>query len=325
MEITVEYLQYLFFKSGLVHIDIARQSERLTVLRRLETYKPQRNGEYTPMKQKILEYEGPANREALLAELTKDDREITGIESSQFLDDPDYVEKMSNSGLGFYMESFVSYYGKCPGCGQVSLKKFRNCSIPAVDFVCINKEYHETHNICFLFQLKISVSESHDYFYTSADGNKIINIGSRRYGEIPHSIKGTSPFDLKKLAIGYICLKLIPKADGTYQINSALSFCVFPKLELSVDKQYYNYMGAIILGHNPITVDMSMMNNIPIGSIFTEGIVLGTPFVEQTIPNPYDLVSKKLDFGPAAMGKSGGYYYKYLKYKSKYLKLKEII
>jgi hypothetical protein len=70
---------------------------------------------------------------------------------------------------------------------------------------------------------------------------------------------------------------------------------------------------------------MSMMHNIPIGSIFTEGIVLGTPFVEQTIPNPYDLVSKKLDFSRAAIGKSGGYYYKYLKYKSKYLKLKEII
>jgi hypothetical protein len=325
MSITEEYLNYLFFKSGLVNIDIAKRSERLTELRKGETYKPQRNGEFTPMKQKILEYEGPENREALLAELTKDDREITGIESSQFLDDPDYVEKMSNSGLGFYMESFVSYYGKCPGCGQVSLKKFRNCSIPAVDFVCINKEFHEKHNICILFQLKISISESHDYFYTSADGNKFINIGSRRYGEIPHSIKGSSSLDLKKLAIGYICLKLITKEDGTYQINPALSFCVYPNLQLLHDKQYYNYPGPVSSGHNPIIVDMSMMNNILIESIFTEGIVVGTPFVEQTISNPYDLVSKKIDFSDAAMGKSGGYYYKYMKYKSKYLKLKEII
>ena len=176
-----------------------------------------------------------------------------------------------------------------------------------------------------LFQLKISASESNDFFYEREDGNKIINIGSRRYGEIPHSIKGSSPMDLKKLAIGYICLKLIPKADGTYQINPALSFCVFPKLELLDDKQYYYYPNPISLGHNPILVDMSMMNNIPIGSILKEVIVLGTPFVEEPIVNPYDLVSKKIDFSDAAIGKSGGYYYKYLKYKSKYLKLKGII
>jgi hypothetical protein len=325
MEIKEQDLKFLFFKSDLVNIDIAKRSERLTELRQLETYKPQKNGEFTPMKQKILEYAGPANREALLAELTKDDREITGLESRQFLDDPDYVEKMSNSGLGFYMESFVSYYGRCPGCGKVSLKKFRNCSIPAVDFVCVNKEYHETNNMCFLFQLKISVSESHDYFYTSEDGNKVINIGSRRYGEIPHSIKGTSSADLKKLAIGYICLKLITNADGTYQINPELSFCVHPNLQLPDDKQYYNYFRPISIGHNPIVVDISMMHRTPIESIFTEGIVVGTPFVEETLKNPYDLVSKKLDLSDAAIKKLGGYYYKYMKYKSKYLKLKEII
>ena len=323
MEVTEELLKYLFFKSDLVDIDIARRSERSE---RFETLKPLNNGDYTPMTKLIIDYEragaaGDANIDELIAKIKKDDVKVIGIEED-VKNDPDFIEKMSNSGLGFYMESFVSFYGRCPGCGENSLKKFRNCSIPAVDFVCINKQYHEERGICFLFQLKISVSESHDYFYTSVDGNKVIKIGSRRYGEIPHSIKGTSPLDLKKLAIGYICLKLIIKEDGIYQINPALSFCVHPNLQLPDDKQYYNYVGPIKSGHNPIIVDMSMMHNISIGSIFTEGIVLGTPFVEKTRINPYDQVSKKIDFSAAAISKLGGYYHKYLKYKSKYLKLK---
>jgi hypothetical protein len=322
MAITEEELKYLFFKSDLVDISIARRSERF------ETFKPLKDGDFTPMTKLIIDYEragaaGNANIDELIAKIKKDDEKIIGMDDD-IKNDPDFIEKMSNSGLGFYMESFVSYYGRCPGCGDNSLKKYRNCSIPAVDFVCLNKKYHEDNNKCFLFQLKISVSESHNYFYEK-DRNIIIDVGSRRYGEIPHSIKGSSPMDLKKLAIGYICLKLIPKADGTYQINPALSFCVFPKLELLDDKQYYYYPNPISLGHNPILVDMSMMNNIPIGSILKEVIVLGTPFVEEPIVNPYDLVSKKIDFSDAAMGKLGGYYYKYLKYKSKYLKLKGII
>lgn len=325
MSVSIYQLYELFFKSDLVNIRIPLTSENKVYPKR-EIYQSSiKSKKYTPITEKLLEFATTGEKEKLLKDLEEDDKQIGLLSRKELLDDPDFIDKLNYSALGFYMETYLCYHGVCPLCKQKTLKKFKDCSIPAIDFICVNP-YHYLNNECFLYQLKTSVDS--DYFDAMH-----IKVGSRRFGNLSHSIKGSSHSDLKKLLIGYICLKLNPTGDNKYSLNKKSSFCIIPNLKLEKDELYYQYIKDDV-----IQINLSMMNSIKVEEFFNIAIVDNMTFVEDPFTNPYftlyDLLpmnDEKRKYDELRIGKNlskamlevkGGYYYKYMKYKAKYIKLK---
>lgn len=228
----------------------------------------------TPMTKMIVSNLSPYSRKLMLEDISNDDKEILDLEN-----DPDYLEKMENNRLGFYMESFMSYYGLCPVCKQNTLRKYAQSNVPVVDFVCINKDYHIKSNTCFLFQLKISLNNQYFSFR-----QQTISIGSKKYGEIPHSIKGNG---IKKIVPGYICLKLISKEMQTYKIDTQDSFIIIPNYLDNSNKSYYEYMPYLDkYGKNVITWNPTMFITPLVEDIIPLHIN-HEYFTETQIDNPY--------------------------------------
>ena len=323
MSISIYQLYDLFFKSDLVEILPSPAAKPVREITQTST----KTGKYTPITQKLLEYADTKDKDRLLADLEADDKQLGLLSRKELLDDPDFIEKLGYSALGFYMETYLCFHGCCPKCKKKSLRKFKDCNIPAIDFVCIN-QHHIENNECFLFQLKVSVESN--YFDAMH-----IKVGSRRYGNLSHSIKGTSDVYHKKLLIGYICLKLNDAGDNKYLINKKSSYCYVPDLKLTKDELYYEYLNE---KDDVIKVNINMMESIEINDFFQTEIVDNQSFNEIPITNTYfklydwlpmtaekgqyDSLRVPKNLGPLFEEKKGGYYDKYLKYKSKYLKLK---
>nr|AEX62565.1 hypothetical protein mv_R360 [Moumouvirus Monve] len=96
----------------------------------------------TPTSKKIYDATSPKSKPYILRDLLKNTETIENSESKIDLLDPDYQEKFQNNGLGFFMEDYICAYGKCPVCGQASLRKFSQSNVPVIDLVCINTNYH---------------------------------------------------------------------------------------------------------------------------------------------------------------------------------------
>lgn len=280
-KIDIEDLQKIFFNKNLVS---------------LSTYEPKTpprntnitsNNDLTPMSKSIYDAVSPASKPYILMDLISDNAEIDAIENKMFDLDPDYQEKMENQGLGFFMEEYLCVHGFCPVCNQQTLKKYQQPNIPVVDLVCVNTEYHLQKNECFLFQVKISLSNTSTYF--SLKQNKIV-VGSKIFGNPSHLRLGTDYLEQKLIVPGYICLKLnnYPLELQTYVIDQRNSFVLIPKYHNNTNNYYYMYTDKRnIFGKNIITWNQSMVDTLPISLVISSIKINHEFYSENILKNPY--------------------------------------
>jgi hypothetical protein len=239
----------------------------------------------TPLSLSIYESVSPASKPYILMDMLSDNNLIDTIENKMFDLDPDYQEKMENNGLGFFMEEYISVYGFCPVCNQPTLKKYAQPNIPVVDLVCVNSDYHLQKNECFLYQVKISLSNT----YFNLNQQKI-SVGSKKYGEFAHLHKGSENLDKKIVVPGYICIKLInyPSESQTYVVDHRNSFVLIPDYNNNSNKYYYQYADEKnIFGKNIIKWNSSMINIVPIKQVVQTTKIGHEFFSEFVIKNPY--------------------------------------
>lgn len=255
----------------------------------------------TPFSEQLAQSIATPDRPEFIRGLLQDDEDIQDLESLDDMEDPDYVEKMENSGLGFFVEDFLSFHGRCPVCKQKTLRKYSISNMPVIDLICINKRHHiktETPT-CFLYQVKIKVGDSKYFNYA----NKYINIGSKAKGYNSHEVSSSRGIKPKLVVIGYICLKLDETTyDHRYIINKRESFTIVPKYtdysfptELFYeyfDKDSQEYRMYKYFNHNPITWSKKFNNVTLVNDLFDEGskatiVDTNEAFFEQVLDNPY--------------------------------------
>lgn len=284
-EISISDLYKLFFTKNLVNVT---EYDSVTPLKQT---KKQDEGLLTPISKSIYDSVSPLSKPYILRDLLKNTESLEAIETKNEQLDPDYIEKMENSGLGFYMENFISVYGFCPVCGQKTLRKYAQSNIPVVDLICINKEYHITNNKCFIFQVKISMTN--EYFSLK---NEYLVVGSRIYGEVAHLHKGSESIKNKVVVPGYICIKMSPDPINiqNYLIDYRNSFVLVPDYNNISNKYYYTYLNIKNkYGRNMLTWNTSMVDTLPLKYIFRYNRITYKIFSEEEIKNPYiDLKNK---------------------------------
>lgn len=111
-KISINKLYNLFFTKNLVKLD---KYEPRTPTKKLKT-------EYieplTPTSKIIFNTVSPRSKEYIRKNMEADTISIRKMEEKIESDDSDYIEKMENGGLGFFMENILSFYGSCPVCGE---------------------------------------------------------------------------------------------------------------------------------------------------------------------------------------------------------------
>ena len=246
----------------------------------------------SPMGKQIYKTASEEDKPYLLPLLLKDTNDVEEQEMKDYENDPDYIEKMENNGLGYYMEKFMSFYGICPVCKQNTLRKYNMSNMPVVDLICINRKYHIANGGCFLYQVKTTVESdtlfSNIYFNKK---NKTIMIGSKRFGYNSHVIKGDDDHNKKLLTIGYICLYLIKDTqnDHKYRISKTNSLVLIPDLHNNTNEYYYEYV-KVIMNKNVITWNSNLVLIDNIDSLLQNNLNVDTTkfFNESNITNPYN-------------------------------------
>lgn len=275
MALTIQNIKKIFFCSELAHIYVHVSNNGSPV--RLPTIVDQ---DMTPITKLIYDTLDTPQQERFLKSVAEDELALLLTEAKLDENDPDYFEKMTNGGLGLYMEKYICYHGHCPFCNENTLTKYYSSTTPVVDFVCTNTKYHLKHKKSFMFQLKISTSNI--YFNLK---NKIIRVGSKRYGELCHSIKGTDTNNFYMVPC-YICIKLSnEKEHESYSISSN-SFIVEPNYNSS-NKPYYHYVESNEFDGPKITWDSSMVTVRNITKIIDTGTFsVRTELYEEPLKNP---------------------------------------
>lgn len=244
--------------------------------------------EMTPMSKIIYDSVSTNKKSAILKDMIMDDNYIENIDDF----DPDYIEKLENNELGFYMEDFVCHNMRCPICGSKSLRKYNVKNMPVVDVICTNADQHN--GKIKLFQIKTTLNNG--YFNRK---NHVLLVGSKKYGLLCHEIYGTAPMDHKNLLVGYICINMTEIADNKYKISNTGSFVLIPDIHNKNNNKYYSYTGKKahfgneILAWNPDMTNIYNINN------FMENLNVDTTTVYNIsgiILNPYDKVAQKLIF-----------------------------
>ena len=267
----------IFFRSRLIKNKIISNDIKLNFAVGQENY-------LSPLTKKIYESISPNSREPFLLAVEKNNHILNKIENNYYSNDPEYIEKMENNGLGFYMEDFVIANGYCPICGKKSLAKYSKPNIPVVDIVCTNMSYHLLYNKCFLFQLKISVNTN--YFSLN---RKLITVGSKKYGEIIMDIDDGSDIADKLMIPSYICIKLNRLPDQNFKIDTKNSFVIIPNYRSINNERYYKYTDQKInyYNSNTITWNDKNINTVGISSVLDSTIVTYQIFKQKYITNPY--------------------------------------
>lgn len=286
-KITREKLYDLFFATDIVVVKKNAASEKATPVKRKAS--PISNP-LTPMSKKIYDATSPRSKPYVLADMKSDDEIL--LKSELATDDPDYIEKMENNGLGFFMENFITAYGTCPICGMKTLRKYVNSNIPVVDFVCDNTEYHLNNKTCFVFQLKISLTNN--YF----DLNKrTISVGSVAYGEPAHLVDGTESQKNKIVVPAYILIRMYRHKTKlqSYIIDHKNSFVLIPNYKNKTNDTYYKYTDKKdMYGKSVITWNTQMVDTVELKRVINAVNVDHEFYNEQVITNPYAKLLKLL-------------------------------
>lgn len=245
---------------------------------------------WTPVSKSIYDVTSPRSKPYILKEMQANTETVKKIEGKEEQLDPDYQEKLENGGLGFFMENFLSAYGFCPVCGEKTLRKYWHSNVPVVDLVCINKKYHLENNKCFLFQVKISLTN--DYFSLN---NRQLIVGSKTYGRPAHLHKGDDSMLEKIVVPGYICIKMNtkPAEIQTYTIDYRNSFVLIPNYQNFSETPYYQYIDLPNKYHkNVLTWDTTMVNTVDLDKVIKANIVQHEFFSEEIETNPYNFLIK---------------------------------
>ena len=275
--VDVETLYKLYFTSKLI---ILSKNEPTTPKKSIK----KTTELITPLTKQILDTVSPRSKEWLLEDIKKDNRNLEKKKIQQDSNYTYYLEKMDNNGLGFFMENFISFYAVCPSCKHSSLKKYKYSNIPVVDLVCTNYKQHLKNNTCFIYQLKISLTD--DYFDKQ---NQTIAIGSKKYGFISHEVEGNTELKNKLIIPGYICLKL-RKSEllQEYKIEINKSFVLIPNYKNKINELYYNYINICNkYNKNVIQWNKKMVKEININEILNKFNIMYEIFSEEEIENPY--------------------------------------
>lgn len=216
----------------------------------------------SPSAKSIFDGLTPNEKKRFKNDYKNDDDKILQREKKDYMNDSDFNEKLENNAIGLYMEAFVSVYGKCPGCGENTLKCYDDMSIPVVDVICINRTPQgiESHKIYpRIFQIKVSLNKS-TYFT-----KEFIHVGSQRYGYNSHMapVKDTK---YNNIVVGYICIHLDDgKEEGTYNINKSKSYVLLPILNaFNTPGTYYTYTTGRFFGKLSITSNKAAVREYPI-------------------------------------------------------------
>lgn len=284
-------LYQLFMKNQIVKIKIQDKFVEPTTPVKQIIRSPLTSADLTPISKSIYESASTPDKPHLLREFSKDNEIIESILND--LSDPDYIDKeLTYSELGFYMEDYLSITTPCPVCNKLTLRPYARKNMPAVDMICINKEYHiknpERELRCYLFQVKTSINES-SYFVK----DNYITVGSIRSGYNCHVVSGNALLKDKFIIPGYICIQLIG-GDGNYKVNRSGSFTLIPDYYSSDDEPYYNwkfnespYRG---LNRNMITYNPSLVKTSDLPSNLTGQIETALIFSRKIIDNPYFII-----------------------------------
>jgi hypothetical protein len=302
--ITPEYLKDMFMTSDTSLISLSSKSKKSSKSY-IEEHGELDRSKYTPFSKQLLESLTPYSRKRMADELHEDDREISRIEIKTAEDDPDY-SYFENQEIGVILEKWICVNLKC-NCGSKYVK-YINPNMPIIDIRCSNEKHDITLYGPKYYQIKSTQNNKlNHYGYKYFDIKEhYIHVGSRKYGEICHSII-TSDIE-KDLLIGYMCITYKKINNDNIKIIKHLSFILSPKTDSSIlakSERYYTYIEpypkAIMISFNPDLFDIN--------------------FIESHIINIHQQYDEQLFVKAIPIS----YEQKYLKYKQKYLELKRNI
>ena len=293
--ITSEYLKNIFTTSDTSLISLSPKSD-------IEKHIKIEKNTMTPTSKRILDGLTPESRKRMADDINEDNIEFDEKERKSISDDPDY-SYFENQEIGIILEKWICVNFKCK-CGSNYLK-YNNPNMPVIDIKCSN----DNHDITFYgpkyYQIKSTEDKKmnhHGYKYFDITKH-YIHVGSRKYGEICHSIK-TSDKD-KELLIGYMCITYRKINNDNIRIITKSSFILTPKTDASILSKSENYYEYITPYRKALIID------------FKPDLFIKTPIesVDINIHQQYNQES-------IIKGLRLSYEQKYLKYKQKYLNLK---
>jgi len=265
----------------------------------------------------ILQNVTPRSRENLVTMFAKDDETRALFEDfareAQY--DVEYKPALE-SQIGVFLELYLCSFAKCPICGS-QLYKYALPFQPVVDLYCNGN--HPIH----LFQVKSRNMASQSKYFDIPRGT--IHVGSYRYGEMAHRIK---PSDINsdpsntilKSLIGYICIQYELDFDNyKIKVSKDTSYIIIPKVDIVVDSHndYYYYYISVSPSRNIISFNPNNMNiqnfNQTYKDNFNETIYLGLQFDLYDSTSPFRLMDRPV---------IPNFLNKYMKYKNKYLELR---
>ena len=168
-------------------------------------------------------------RESIFEELKDDQILIDRLEAIVESKDPTHLFYENKGKL---IECWIADNLECPVCKEMTLRRYYRDNFPTIDLVCINNNHVFSNGVKF-FQVKTTLANTYfngsKYFDLT---DRYIHVGSRKYGEIVHSIRIDDEDINKKILIGYICIEF---SEGTKFIKVLKeSFIVLPKTGIEI-------------------------------------------------------------------------------------------
>jgi len=192
---------------------------------------------YTP---KIIKGISTPDQKQITEDFAIDDEELMKY-FSDYETDPDYVEAISDTVVGKYMEYHLALNMKCPEC-EGDLKCYYSNYMPIIDMVCISKNHDPKYPKYFQVKTKIGNSIYFGNFKISEKIYDYVFVGSKRYGYNSHCVKASANDDAKRVVIGYICITVEQgKGDNENIYTIANAYALLPDLSKKDDYEYYKY------------------------------------------------------------------------------------
>jgi len=290
--IELDKIKFLFENEDILELELLEERVRID-----EKVEP--NYLLTPYTKKIYDSLDTVEKERFIRDIMIDDLKISDLENK--INDKNYNPEPL---IYDYLEYIISYFSKCPVCGMNTLRKYANISMPVIDIVCIND--HPPNKTRY-FQIKTTNGTLFKGLPYFSKRDKFIKVGSRIFGENIHKITNDRIYnDYQNMLIGYICIEYTT-LDDIIKVNHRNSFYIIPDISDNIQYEYVQ-TNIIEFKTNPRNLsDIFNIVDIPKNLFFNTRI----------IRNKLGLQVRQPIFDK--------YKYLYLKYKSKYLKLKNNI
>lgn len=308
--ISIDHLYSLFTETNIIELNYIDEKSKQFEQKLNKVSTPTKIGysdpsQLTPFAKAIYDLSSLSEKKQLLSDLYKDDKKIEESYFDEYIDDPDYQDKLANNKFGFYMESYISYFALCPVCGENTLRLYEINNLPVVDAICINKtdEGNSLHLLGpRIYQIKVAINDS-NYF-----GKDFILAGSKRFGYNSHVIENKGHDLMKNTVVGYICISVNSISDTQYKINYDKSYVLIPIFNnkdktgtfYKYDDSYKSKYKKNKIVFNPDLVrqkKLSDIMNIPLIKEKANTLIINTNniFISSGVSlNPFTLIAKNL-------------------------------